>query len=220
MTDCADRRRPAVESRPAHTSPNFGPTRKSAISGYIVGEIRESGFRGPVRMSYGGVCWIPARRFLTSPYRVYRRFPAKTGSGNRPAEPAGGGPHLRVAPPTNRPISGRRGNLRFPEAVSGKSGNRDFGISSGRHMRGANCAQAARFLPSPSHVLGGVSGENGARESANCADRRGSVFESGAAHKSPDFGPTPKSAISGDILGEIWKSGFRDLDGNPYGGVY
>ena len=46
------------------------------------------------------------------------------------------GPHLRGAPPANRPISGRRENLRFPATLSGESGNRDFGISSGRHGGG------------------------------------------------------------------------------------
>ena len=65
-----------------------------------------------------------------------RGFPAKTGPGNRPAAPADGGPHLRVAPPTTRPISGRRENLRFPETWSGRSGSRDFGISSGCHWGG------------------------------------------------------------------------------------
>ena len=43
---------------------------------------------------------------------------------------------------------------------------------------------------------------------ANCADRRGSAFESRAAHKSPDFGPMRKSAIAGDIVGRGRKSGF------------
>ena len=60
----------------------------------------------------------------------------KRGPGNRPIAPTGGGPCLRAAPPTYRPISGRRRNLRFPGTFWGKSGNRDFGISSGIHMGG------------------------------------------------------------------------------------
>ena len=68
--------------------------------------------------------------------------------------------------------------------------------------------------------LEGVPGKNGARKSPNCANRRGSVFGSGLARKSLDFGPTPKSVISGDILGDIRKSGFRDLVRMSYGGVY
>ena len=63
-------------------------------------------------------------------------FPTKTGAGNRPTAPTGGGPRLRVAPPTNRPISGRRGNLRVPGTALRKSGNRDFGISPGIHVGG------------------------------------------------------------------------------------
>ena len=74
---------------------------------------------------------------------------------------------------------------------------------------------AARFLTSPTRVLEGVSGENGVRKSTSCADRRGPAFEGRPAHKSPDFGPTRKSAISGDIVGEIRKSGFRDLVRTP-----
>ena len=49
LTNCANRRRPAFESRPAHTSPDSGPTRKSAVSGNTVGEIRKSGFRDIAR---------------------------------------------------------------------------------------------------------------------------------------------------------------------------
>ena len=48
----------------------------------------------------------------------------------------------------------------------------------------------------------------------------GVALESPPAHRSPDFGPTRKSAISGDILEEIRKSGFRDLVRNSYEGVY
>ena len=119
---------------------------------------------------------------------------------------------MRAAPPTNRPISGRRRNLRFPGTFLGISGNRDSGISSG--------IPAARFPTSPSRVLEGVSGENGARKSTGRAGRRGPAFESRPAHKSPDFGPIRKSSVSGEIVGEIRKSGFRDLVRTPYRGVY
>ena len=58
---------------------------------------------------------------------------------------------------------------------------------------------AARSPTSPSRVLQTASGENGARELASCADRRGPAVESRPGHKSPDFGLTRESAISGDI---------------------
>ena len=41
----------ASESRPAHRSPDLGPTRKFAIPGDLSGEIRKSGFRDLVRAS-------------------------------------------------------------------------------------------------------------------------------------------------------------------------
>ena len=48
VTNCADQRAPVFESRPAHKSPDFGLTRKSAIPADIFGEIRKSEFPGPV----------------------------------------------------------------------------------------------------------------------------------------------------------------------------
>ena len=56
---------------------------------------------------------------------------------------------------------------------------------------------------------GGTGGVNGRRSEGGKG--RGPAFESRPAHKSPDFGSTRKSAISGDVVGEIRKSGFRDL---------
>ena len=60
---------------------------------------------------------------------------------------------MRVAPPTNRPISGRRENLRFPARLLGKSGNRDFGISSEIHgafsIRGPPSVGAVGQFPEP-----------------------------------------------------------------------
>ena len=136
MATCADRRGPAFESRPAHTSPDFGPARKSAIPGDTVGGSLEIGISGSRRDVRGGVFWIPA----------------------------------------------------------------------------------ARVLASPSRVLQELSSENGARKLTNCADRRGPAFEGRLAEKSPDFGPTRKSAISGNIVGEIRKSGFRGLVRMSWGG--
>ena len=72
---------------------------------------------------------------------------------------------------------------------------------------------AARFLTSPSRGVERVSSENGVWKLANCADRRGAMFESRPAHKSPDSWLTRKSAISGEIVGDIRKSGFRGLVG-------
>ena len=58
------RRGPAFEGLPAHKLPDFGPTRKSATPGEIVGEIRKSGFRDLVRTSYGGGESIGFRRLV------------------------------------------------------------------------------------------------------------------------------------------------------------
>ena len=94
----------------------------------ISGSRQEFIWGGPIRFR---------RRVSRRLRRMFRRgFQAKTGSGNWPTAPTGGGPRLRVAPPTNRPISGWRENPRFPERLLGKSGNRDFGISSGIHGGG------------------------------------------------------------------------------------
>ena len=49
LTNCANRRRAAFESRPAHTSPDSRPTRKSAVSGNTDGKIRRLGFRDIAR---------------------------------------------------------------------------------------------------------------------------------------------------------------------------
>ena len=69
LSDCADPREPAFESRLAHKSPDVGPTRKSGVSGGGVGEIRKSGFRDVVRGSWG-VYQISAARFPASPSRI------------------------------------------------------------------------------------------------------------------------------------------------------
>ena len=130
MADCADRLGPAFGSRPAQKSPDFGPARKSGISGDVVEEIRKSGFRDLGRKSYGG------------------------------------------------------------------------------SLLDSGCAfsdvSVARFT--------GRSGDDGVRKLAGCADRRGSASESRPASGSPDFGLTRTSAMSGDIVGEIRKSGDAASD--------
>ena len=87
-------------------------------------------------------------------------------------------------------------------------------------MRGVYWILPARVLTSPSRVLQWVTGENGVRKLTTCADRRGRAFESRPAHKSPDFAATQKSAISGDIVGDVRKSGFRELVRMSCGGVF
>ena len=78
-------------------------------------------------------------------------------------------------------------------------------------MGGVYWIPVAGVLTSSPRVLVGVFGENRVQKLTNCAERRGYASESRPAHKSPDFGPTRKSAVSGEIVGEIRKSGFRDL---------
>ena len=73
---------------------------------------------------------------------------------------------------------------------------------------GAYWLPAARFLMPPSRVLQRVSGGNGARKLTNCSDRRGPALERRPVRNSPNFGPTRKSAISGDTVGEIRESGL------------
>ena len=73
---------------------------------------------------------------------------------------------------------------------------------------------------SQSRVFERFSGENGVRKLAICADRRGPALESRPAHESLDFGPTRTSALSGDSVGRIRKSEFRDLvENSSWGGV-
>ena len=181
MTTRADRRGPACESRPARKSPDFGPTRGSAFSGDIVGEVRKSGFRDPVRTSWGASIGF-RRCVLRRLRRVFQKgFRRRRGPEiDRLRRPAGA--RIRKSA-----ISGDIvGDIR-------ESGSRQD------VMGGSIVARLQK-----------VSGDNGARKLTNCADRRGPASESRPAHKSPDFGPTRRSAISGDTVGEIRKSGFRD----------
>ena len=84
-------------------------------------------------------------------------------------------------------------------------------------MWGAYWIPAARFLAPPSGVLGGVPSENGVGKLTTCADRRGPAFGRRPAHTSPDFVPMRKSSISGEVVGDAWKSGLRDLVRMSYG---
>ena len=54
LTNRANWRGPAFEGRPAHKSPDSGPTQQSAISGDAAGGIRKSGFRDLARAPYWG----------------------------------------------------------------------------------------------------------------------------------------------------------------------
>ena len=94
---------------------------------------------------------------------------------------------MRVAPPTNRPISGRFGNLRFPGRLLGKSGFRDLVRES--HVGGASEFPAPRLWAPQSRVLQGVSGGNAARKSTIRAGRREPRFQSTSAYESPRFRP-------------------------------
>ena len=149
-----------------------------------------------------------------------RGFPAKTGPADLLMASTGVCPRLRVAPPTNLPMT-FRADAKICDFRGHCWGNPEVGISGSRQDvmgGGVYWVPAARFLTPPSRVLERVSGKNGVRKLPDCADRRAPAFESRPAHKSPDFGPTRKSAISGDIVGGIRKSGFRDLVRMSYGG--
>ena len=87
LTNCADRRGPAFESRPAHRSPRAQVAQFRADA--KICDFRrhcwgspEIGISGSRQDIMGGVYRIPAARSLTSPLRVSDGLPAKTGSGN------------------------------------------------------------------------------------------------------------------------------------------
>ena len=77
-------------------------------------------------------------------------------------------------------------------------------------MGGVYWVPVARVLTSSPRVLVGVFGENRVQKLTNCAERRGYASESRPARKSPGFGLTRKSAVSGEIVGDIRESGFWD----------
>ena len=207
LTNCAERRGYASESRPAHKLPGFGQTRKSAMSGDIAGGIRKSGFRDLVRASRGGVYWVPAARVLTSPPRVLQgisgenRVRKLTNCADRrglafESRPARKSPDFGLTP-----ISAISGD------IAGGSGARDFGISSGCHG-GAYWIPAARFLTSPSRLVAGVAGEGGVRKSTGCADRRGSKLGSRPPANRPISGRCGNLRFPATLSG---KSGNRDF---------
>ena len=114
----------------------------------------------------------------------------------------------RVLEPPRPQVARFRADAKICDFRRHCRGSPEIGISGTRQdAKGA----AARFATSSSRVLQGVPGENGVRKLTTRADRRGPAFESRPAPKSPDFWPMRKSAISGDIVGEIRKSGIRDL---------
>ena len=64
---------------------------------------------------------------------------------------------MRSAPPVDRPISGRRDNLRFPKTLLGESGSRDFEFSPGGHMGGGlSDSGGARSDVSVACFIGGL----------------------------------------------------------------
>ena len=90
---------------------------------------------------------------------------------------------MQGPPNTNRPISGRFENLRFPARLFGKSGTRDLVRMS--------WIPATRFLASPPRVLEGVFGGNRVRKLTNCADRRGPALPPSATPCRPLAPRTP-----------------------------
>ena len=107
---------------------------------------------------------------------------------------------MRSAPPVDRPISGRRENLRFRRHCWGHP---EVGISISRPV--VSSIPAASVLTSLWRVLEGAPGENGARKLTNCADRRGPAFESrpisGRCENLRFPAATPAAAISGSNRG-------------------
>ena len=125
---------------------------------------------------------------------------------------------MRAAPPTNRPISGRRRNLRFPETLSGKSGNRDFGISSGIHRGGGLLDSGGAFSDvSAKCLLAGFRRTRGP-EIDRLRRPAGVRIRESPRPQIARFRADARFAKSGDIVGAIRKSGFRDLVGNSCGG--
>ena len=131
MTTRADRLGSAFDCCPARRLPDFGLTRKSAISGDIVRDIRNSGFRDLVENSCGGVSsGIPAARLLPSPRRVLDAAAGKkrgpgTGRFRRPA-----GVRARESP---RPQTARfRADAKICDVRRHCRGSPEIGISGSR----------------------------------------------------------------------------------------
>ena len=128
-TNCADRRGPACESRPAHKSLGPGPTRRSAISGDSVRGIRKSGILDPGRMSGREVYRIPAKRVLTSPSRVLQKVSGDNGARKLTNCADRRGPAFESRPAHTSPDFGPMRKSANPGDIAGgnrKSGSRDI----------------------------------------------------------------------------------------------
>ena len=212
MTTCADRRGPALESRPARKSLNFGPRRKSAISRrHCWGnpEIGISGSRQDVigggLSDSGGACSdvsVACQQGVSGENGVQKLTPCADRLGSA----------VESRPAYKSPDFG-------PARKSAFSGDIVRDIRKSGSRQDVYWIPAARFLTFPSRVSKRASGENGVRKLTTCADRRGPAFEHPPARKSPDFGPVRKYAISGDIVGDARESGFRDLVRTSWGGL-
>ena len=165
-----------------------------------------------------GVYWLPDARFLTSQSRVLERASGENGVRKLTTCADPRGPAFEGRPARTSRDFGPTRQSAISGGIVGEPGNRNFGISPGRHVGGVYWIPAARFLTSPSRVLQEIPVENEVRQLTTCADRRGPAFESRPARKPPDFGPARKSASSGDTARGIWKSGSRDLDRTSWGG--
>ena len=192
MASCADRRRPT--SRPIS-----GRCEDMRFSATL---LEKSGSRdsGTPSGCHGGVYRIPAARFPAPPSRVSKGVSGENGVGELTTCAGRRGPASESRPAHRSPDFG-------PMRKSTISGDTVGGISGS-----GNC-----FPTSPSRVFQDVPGENEVQKLTTCADQRGPAFGNRPARRSPDFGPTRKYAISGDIVGGIRESGFRDLVRNSWG---
>ena len=181
MTSCADRRRPT--SRPI--------SRRCEDMRFSATLLEKSGSRdsGTPSGCHGGVYRIPAARFPAPPSRVSKGVSGENGVGELTTCAGRRGPASESRPAHRSPDFG-------PMRKSTISGDTVGGISGS-----GNC-----FPTSPSRVLQGVSSENGVRKLTNCADRRGSAFES-----HPIRGRRENLRFLATLFGGIRKSGFRDL---------
>ena len=121
------------------------------------GRSGESDLGAPSRSHTGGPISF-RRRVAGRPDGVLQGWiGAKTGPGNRPSAPTGGGPSFRLIPLTRRPISGRCGILGFRETLPGNPERR---ISGSRRevIWGGPGVFGGAFSGGPIARFGGVSG--------------------------------------------------------------
>ena len=139
--------------------------------------------------------------------------------------------------PRNRPISGRRADLRVPRKEIGKSGNSDFGVAAPRFPRnsgnpgfgdillrvGVPTSRCSVFRPAD--LRGAVSSDvavalfgrvsaNGARNLGFQIGQPAPRFRGRYAHRAADLHTTGGLAIFSGKFGEFRKFGFRDFGNN------